>query len=360
MRLSTRLGQFILLFAVTVTAIQTKAQDLHFSQYYTHASTLNPSLVGNYDGSYRIAAIYRNQWSNAVGAKYGFQTIGADVDFCLLEGYLRSDKLAIGVGFFNDRSGAAGLSILNANLSVAYHKGFGKLGQHRLSLGLQGAFIQKRTEDPLFGDQFLGHNQTVQNYSQEGFSRGFYRFDFNAGLYWRSNIKDRIKIGVGFGAFHLIEPKQSTVTSQTTGGLDNTSVLPRKFNGDFNLEAFIGKKKKVSISPEILVMYQAPFMEILPGLSASYYFNTGFRNNNSVSVGCRYRYAGISSGTSDAIIPMANVEFRNVRLGFAYDVNISALKKSTTNRGAFEISLVYVGETIKSFKANKSLPSRRF
>jgi hypothetical protein len=49
-----------------------------------------------------------------------------------------------------------------------------------------------------------------------------------------------------------------------------------------------------------------------------------------------------------------------VRLGFAYDVNISDLKQSTTNRGAFEISLVYVGETIKSFKANKSLPSRRF
>lgn len=359
MRLFTQLAPSVLFLAVTFTAIETNAQDLHFSQYYTQASTLNPSLVGNYDGSYRLAAIYRNQWGSALGST-AFHTVGADVDFCLLEGYLRTDKLAIGVGFFNDRSGSAGLSILNANLTVAYHKGFGKLGQHRLSLGLQGAFIQKRVEDPLFADQFLGHNQTPLNASAESFNRGFYRFDFNAGLYWRSNIKDKVKLGVGFGAYHLIEPKQSTVTSQTTGGLDNTSVLPRKFAGDFNLEAFIGKKKKASISPEILVMYQEPFMEILPGLSFSYYFNTGFRNNNSISVGCRYRYAGVKSGTSDAVIPMANVEFRNVRLGFAYDVNISDLKKSTTNRGAFEISLVYVGETIKSFKANKSLPSRRF
>ena len=101
-------------------------------------------------------------------------------------------------------------------------------------------------------------------------------------------------------------------------------------------------------------------MEVLPGLSATYYFSTGFRNNNSVSLGLRYRYAGVSSGTSDAVVPMANVEFRNVRLGFAYDVNVSSLKTSTTNRGAFEISLSYVGETVKSFKANKSLPSRRF
>lgn len=359
MRLSTILKKSILSAAIAVAAIQTQAQDLHFSQYYTHASWLNPSLVGNYDGSYRLAAIYRDQWTSALG-KSGFRTIGADVDFCLLEGYLRTDKLAIGVGFFNDRSGEAGLSILNANLSVAYHKGFGKLGQHRLSIGLQGAFIQKRVEDPRFGDQFLGHNQTPANASAESFNRGFMQGDFNAGLYWRSNFKDRIKLGIGLGAYHLITPKQSSVTNQATGDKDKKSVLPRKFNADVNLEAFIGKKKKVSISPEMLVIYQDPFMEILPGLSATYYFNTGFRNNNSISAGLRFRYSGVTGGTSDAVIPMINAEFRNVRLGFAYDVNISSLKTSTLNRGGFEISLSYVGETIKSFKANKSLPSRRF
>ncbi|MBP6730412.1 MAG: PorP/SprF family type IX secretion system membrane protein [Chitinophagales bacterium] len=359
MSVSTLFKKSILFVAVAIAAFQTQAQDLHFSQYYTHASWLNPSLVGNYDGSYRLAAIYRDQWSSAVG-KSGFHTVGADVDFCLLEGYLKSDKLAIGVGFFNDRSGSAGLSILNANISVAYHKGFGRLGQHRLSIGLQGAFIQKRVENPLFGDQFLGHNQTPSNASAENFDRGFMQGDFNAGLYWRSNVKDKVKIGVGFGAYHLITPKQAAVSNQQTGETDKKSVLPRKFNADLNVEAFLGKKNKVSISPEILVIYQDPFMEILPGLSATYYFNTGFRTNNSISAGLRFRYSGIKNGNPDAVIPMINAEFRNVRLGFAYDVNISSLKQSTTNRGGFEISLTYVGETIKSFKANKSLPSRRF
>ena len=184
--------------------------------------------------------------------------------------------------------------------------------------------------------------------------------DFNAGLYWRSNFKDKVKLGVGFGAYHLITPKQAAVVNQNTGEKDKSSVLPRKFNADVNVEAFLDKKNKVSISPEILVIYQDPFMELLPGLSATYYFNTGFRTNNSISAGLRFRYSGINKGTSDAVIPMINAEFRNVRLGFAYDVNVSSLKTSTTNRGGFEISLTYVGETIKSFKANKSLPSRRF
>lgn len=359
MRFSTPLFKSVLLAAVSFFAVGIQAQDLHFSQYYTHASWLNPSLVGNYDGSYRLAAIYRNQWSSAVG-KYGFQTVGADVDFCMLEGYLRSDKLAIGVGFFNDRSGQAGLSIINANLSVAYHKGFGKNNEHRLSVGLQGAFIQKRVEDPLFGDQFLGHNATPSNASSENFNRGFYQGDFNAGLYWRSNIKDKVRLGFGAAAYHLIEPKQSIVFNQGTGEKDKKSVLPRKYTVDFNLEAFLTKSKKVSLSPELLFMYQQPFMQLLPGLSATYYFNTGFRNNNSISAGLRYRYSGVTSGTSDAVIVMSNVEFRNIRLGFAYDVNVSSLKASTTNRGAFELSLAYIGETVKSFKANKSLPSRRF
>ncbi|MBK7149814.1 MAG: type IX secretion system membrane protein PorP/SprF [Bacteroidetes bacterium] len=124
-----------------------------------------------------------------------------------------------------------------------------------------------------------------------------------------------------------------------------------------SIEAFLDKKKKVSISPEFLFMYQQPFMEMLPGLSATYYFNTGFRNNNSISVGARFRVGGT---TPDAVIPMAQMEFRNVRLGFAYDVNISQLKTASRNQGGFEISLAYVGETVKSFKANKSLPSRRF
>jgi len=38
-----------ILTAAVFAVFQVGAQDLHFSQYYTDASLLNPSLVGNYD-----------------------------------------------------------------------------------------------------------------------------------------------------------------------------------------------------------------------------------------------------------------------------------------------------------------------
>jgi type IX secretion system PorP/SprF family membrane protein len=354
MRLFTLSSKFTLLVAAIVATFAANAQDLHFSQYNVQSSLLNPGLVGNYDGSYRIGAIFRSQWASALSTA-GYQTVGADVDFCLLEGYLKGDKLAICVGFFNDRSGAAQLTNTSANLTVAYHKMLGKDGNHRLSLGLQAAFLQTTVNNPLFADQFNGFNETNSLASRENFSHGVYRFDFNAGLYYRGNFKDRVKLGLGVGAYHLTTPNQSLVVSQLTG--TSSSILPRRFDVDLNLEIFLTSDKKWSLTPDILYMYQQPFAEYLPGLAATYYFNTGFRNNNSISVGLRYRSGG---STPDAVIPTCNVQFRNVKLGFSYDANVSGLSTSTNNRGAFELSLMYIGETVKSYKANKSLPSRRF
>lgn len=345
MNFSTRFSKVLVSFSILALSLGLKAQDPHFNQYYTFASQLNPSLVGNYDGSYRLAVLYRNQWGSAL-SRSAYNTVGADVDFSFLEGYLRHSKLAVGVGVLNDRSGEAGLSYTNATLSVAYHQGFGKDGSHRLSIGLQGGFIQKRVDNPTFGDQFIGHDQTT-GATQENFGRGFYNGDFSAGLYWKSNFKDKIRFGLGVGAYHLIEPKENLIA---TGAHGNQY---RKFTADFNLEAFFGKKNNISISPEFVFLSQGPAREIMPGLFFGYYFQTGFRKNNSLHAGLRYR-------VGDAVVAMAQVEFRNIRLGFGYDVNVSALKATTKNRGGFEISLSYVGESIKYFKGSKSLPSRRF
>jgi len=337
---------FAFMCIIGVSTLQ--AQDPHFNQYYTFASQLNPALVGNYDGSYRLAALYRQQWTSALGQSNGFRTVGADADVSLLEGYLKHSKLAVGVGFLDDRSGTAGLDYLNATLSLSYHQGFGKDGAHRLSVGLQGGYIQKRLDNPVFSDQFVSHDQTLIQ-SRENYTRGIQNGDFSAGLYWKSNFQDKVRFGIGVGAFHLIQPKEQLILAAN----DNFGNLYRKITVDFNLEAFIGKNRKMSISPEFLFLTQGPAREITPGLFFSYYFQTGFRKNNTMSLGLRYR-------VGDAVIPMAMAEFRNIRLGFGYDVNVSGLSATTKNRGAFELSLSYVGESIKAFKGSRSLPSRRF
>lgn len=338
---------------ISAMAVNAFSQDPQFSQVYTFASYLNPALVGNYNGSYRLAATYRNQWGSAL-QRNGFETVGVDGDISLLEGYLRHSKLGIGVGFMNDRAGTAGLNHMNISLTVAYHQAFGKDGEHRLSAGLQGAFVQKRLNDPTFYDQFRGFEQSY-GLTQEQFSRGLYNGDFNAGLYWKSNFKDKVKLGIGAAGFHLIEPKEDLIKDifQKTGN------QYRKITADVNVEAFMGKNKKMSLSPEFLFMMQGPARQFNPGLFFGYYFQSGFRKNNSLHIGARARISD-APNIADAVIPTVSVEFRNIRVGASYDVNISKLSAATAYRGGFEISLSYVGESIKYFKGSKTLPSRRF
>jgi type IX secretion system PorP/SprF family membrane protein len=330
------------------------AQDPHFDQYYSFASYLNPALVGNYDGSYRVAALYRQQWTSSVGQSNGFNTVGADADVSLLEGYLKHSKLALGVGFLDDRSGAAGLNYLSANLTLAYHQGFGKDGAHRLSIGLQGGFIQKTVGNPIYYDQHVTDNFGSLLTTGEGGIKGIQNGDLSTGLYWKSNFHDVVRLGFGLGVYHILQPKEAMLLATNA----NFGNLYRKYSADINLEVFFGKSKHNSLSPELMFLQQGPAREITPGLFWSYYFQTGFRKNNSFDLGVRYRYNNGSTG--DAIIPMVMAEFRNVRLGFGYDINVSGLNATTAYRGAFEVGLTYIGESIKSFKGSRSLPSRRF
>jgi len=38
------------------------AQDPNFSQFFASPLTLNPALTGKFDGNFRLAGNYRNQW----------------------------------------------------------------------------------------------------------------------------------------------------------------------------------------------------------------------------------------------------------------------------------------------------------
>lgn len=344
---------FLVIFLLIGLGSSTFAQDVHFSQYYTFAQALNPALTGNFDGSYRVAVIYRNQWSSFLN-KNAFVTPGAAIDLPLFEGQLKKDKLGLGLMFTNDRMGEASLVTTNVGLSLAYHKGLGKEGNHRISLGGQVAYVQRSIDRDsyVFYDQFDVFSHSGMNTSSEftNFDRGsFYYFDYNFGLYWKSQFTKRFKMQGGFSTFHMSQPNQWFIQES------DDIFLHRRYLGDIGAEIFF--TEKLALAPDVLYQKQGENQMILAGGSLGYYFNSGFRTNSSIHMGARYR---VSPVNGDAVVVLSQVEFRNLRVGASYDVNLSSLRNSSNLKGAFEISLVYVGESIRSYKANKSLPARRF
>lgn len=53
------------------------AQDIHFSQFFNTPYAQNPANIGQFDGDYRMGAVYRQQW-RSVTIPYSTFGMGAD------------------------------------------------------------------------------------------------------------------------------------------------------------------------------------------------------------------------------------------------------------------------------------------
>ncbi|MDE3249481.1 MAG: type IX secretion system membrane protein PorP/SprF, partial [Bacteroidota bacterium] len=112
------------------------AQDPHFSQFFSSPLTLNPALTGKFDGVFRAAGNYRDQWPAISKA---FVTSTLSVDAPLLGSKINpNDVWGVGLMAMTDRTANG---ILNSNyisFSTSYHKGLDEDGYHQLGFGFQG------------------------------------------------------------------------------------------------------------------------------------------------------------------------------------------------------------------------------
>jgi type IX secretion system PorP/SprF family membrane protein len=137
--------RLILSLTVGVALVSvSKAQDPNFSQFFASPLTLNPALTGKFDGVYRVAGNYRNQWPTIYNA---FTTATASIDFGIMKKRLPDvDQFGIGLMGFTDRAGDGVLVSNYAGLSVAYHKGLDENGYHQIGAGFQGTYMNKRLD----------------------------------------------------------------------------------------------------------------------------------------------------------------------------------------------------------------------
>ena len=313
-------------------------QDVHFSQFNASPLTLNPALAGKLECTYRAAINYRNQW-NSIPAPY--ETYSAGFDIAVGKGRIGHGNEALGVGvlLMNDVAGDGGLSNLNANLFLAYHKELGR--NHVLSAGFQGVFVQRgvNLSDLLLGDQIL----TGSPVSLDGSGmRNMQYFDANAGIHW-SSFWDMFSFNIGGAYYHILEPVE-------TFGFDNgnKNTLAPRYVGHGGFSVAIGEY--VTISPSFLYMQQSATDQLNVGSSIGYHLD---------QVGL---YGGLwhrrveGLGGADAIIALAGIELAKIILGVSYDISVSEITQANNGQGGFEISLGYNG-CIMSRPTDKKCPT---
>lgn len=313
-----------LLFCIGVLAAS--AQDPNFSQFFASPLTLNPAFTGKFNGQFRVAGNYRNQWPSINNA---FTTYTASADFSVLKNNIPEiDQFGVGVMGFKDQSGNGILNYDYMGLSTAYHKGLDENGFNQIGAGFQATYVSKRLdvsslklEDMLRSDGFTGVTQ--EDFSSNRLSLSY--LDVNAGILFNGTSNGSNNYYAGISMYHINRPKETFMNGQF--------YLPSRITIQAGGMMPIGEYDAVHFSANHSRQANATNTVI----GGAYMLNL-----NQDPVMPTNLYLGTWVRFGDAVIPYVGLEFGEFHFGATYDVNVSSLKPASNMRGGAEISLIYI------------------
>jgi len=325
---------FISLFALT-----SNAQDIHFSHIHASPTFLNPAMTGLFNGDVRIMGNYRSQWQSVTK---GYRTMAAGVDMKMIN--LGKDIIAGGFQFYSDKAGDLDFSTNAANLAISYLKSLDGRGRSFISFGFQNALISNSVD----------YTKIIAFEEEPGVLSGapdrINYWDFSAGVaYYNAFGKDNF-FHIGASVFHLNKPFVSFFERE-----DPTSAIVLYRRLALNGGASFQLNKRSALKPTFIFMDQGPHREITIG-SFYKYEGIGGRTlrgatGSSLYFGAWVRwYAETDIAGTDAIIAAVRWDYNKMFITFSFDINISTLSRVSTGQGGPELSIVKILDSRKRGK----------
>ena len=325
------------LILFTFLVIGVRAQDPHFSQFFSSPLTLNPAFTGKFDGDVRLTGDYRNQWPSINNA---FITSTGAVDAHVAKRNLAdNDNWGIGAVFLTDNSANGAVKFNYFTFSTAYHKGLDEDGRNQLSGGAQVTYANMmiNTSSLKFEDQLTANGFTkpvsIENFGNNTTLSTNY-FDLNAGLLYTGSTSERNSFYVGASVYHINKPTQKLTAASSYSINPRTTIHA----GGYTI-----------LSPGTTLHYSA--IETLQGganetvLGGTFQFIANPEEESPTSL-----FVGSWLRVKDAFIPYVGLEYMDTRIGITYDVNTSNLKTASNKQGGIEIAVNYI------YRASKDKP----
>jgi type IX secretion system PorP/SprF family membrane protein len=322
-RMNMKTKIWMILISV-MTASASKAQDLHFSQYFNAPLLVNPANTGFMpEGDYRVGINYRNQWAN-VGNPY--KTFSAYGDVQLLGDRFDNGWVGLGGALLRDVAGTGNLTSTKAFASVAYHQavGFGSL----FSAGFNVGYVNKKVDFTklTFDNQWNGRFFDINVSPGEPIlTNQVDYFTLQAGMNYAYFPTDDVYVNVGVSASNLNQPHEPFISG------DSNRVKARYtafLNASFRAgEAWI-------INPNLYYSQMGSATEVVGGMMAQR--NLSGDGNTQLLAGLYYR-------VSDAVIPVVGFQQNGYKFTFSYDATTSGLRPFNGMRGGYELSVVKQG-----------------
>lgn len=320
----------VMILVCLMTAMAgSRAQDLHFSQWFNTPLTTNPANTGFIpDADYRLGANYRNQWSSIMSVPFKTMSVWGDAQ--VFRDRIETGWVGIGGVILRDVAGTGSLTSTKVYGSLGYHQMISDA--HLLSAGFNVGWANKRinTADLKFPDQFDG------KFFDKALPTSVYidnpnvnYFDFQVGMNYAYFPTADLYVNGGVSAHHLNRPRE-TFFSASTPGIDDR--IPVRYTAFGNVSYKMSEE--LIVNSMAYYSRQANASEIVGGGNLQYNLSG---DGESQLIGGLYMRPG------DAVIPLIGFQWKNIRLSFSYDATTSSLKQFNNGRGAFEFALIHNG-----------------
>jgi type IX secretion system PorP/SprF family membrane protein len=310
------------------------SQDPLFSQFYANPLYLNPALAGATICP-RAIGNFRDQWPSIGGA---FITYNASYDQ-----YVNGIHGGLGVMVTADRQGGGTLNTTSINLMYAYK--FNISSRLSASAALGAGYFQRHIayEKLVFEDMInraTGEVDPSLTKEKAPDSPTVGAPDFTAGVM----LDYDGKVYGGISVSHLSQPDIGFYSG-------NPDPLYMKFTVHggtvINLkEGGFGDDREFSISPNLLYQQQFKYHQLDVGVYLTvdpFIGGVWFRHNFE---------------NADALIPLLGVHYKNLRVGYSYDLTLSRLKGASG--GAHEVSASWQFPCVEKRRHIRAIKCPRF
>ena len=338
----TRPFQFAVVFLFSLFFIsQIVAQDRQFTQFYASPLLLNPALTGNFDGKYRVGAVYRDQWRGILEQPYQSFAFGGDLRIEPFKTNFNKDRIGVGLQLNRDIVNGIDFSTTQIALSGAYHKSLNLNNTQYLSVGLQAGLNQRNInyETLSLQDQWNGIDGYTFPTQEKLPENNFSYTDFALGINYTISADKSSAFFVGAAIHHFNRPNISFYQSPT---IPANYLFPR-YTAHIAGQFPINHENTFSMSPRFLIDLQGPHLTANVGTNFKIEIDKTY--STALHFGSWLRPVRNAGDFSiDAVVFMAGLEYNSILFGASYDLNLPHLKKYSGVQNVFEISIIYLGD----------------
>jgi type IX secretion system PorP/SprF family membrane protein len=325
MKAGIAIARYILLFSFTVFLVTraSSQQEAQFTQNMFYNMIYNPGFAGNENAICAVGG-YRYQWAGFKDAEGNH--VAPETFHLSVSAPVRILKGGLGGSLISDQIGFTRTIGLRLGYAYQLKLGFGKLG-----MGLQAAFNNRTIDFSKFKP--VDTNDPIIIGGEESDML----IDFNFGLFYR--VPGSYFIGIS--GVNMLESRGAVLASSSSADLrmrlDRTIYLHGGydfvFRGNPNFE----------LQPSMVVRTNLSSVQV--DIAALMKYKDLF-------------WGGLSYRLQDAIGIIIGVAYKDFKIGYSYDINVSKLKLPVGG-GTHEVMLSYCFQ-LEIEKGRKSYKNTRF